>query len=164
MDGDDVLAAGLEGSAGLGADGQRLVARDESASPWRQARRYVNFHVLIVEDEELQVCVVDASGMVNWRRIQMSSVFQVVRTTAPGVPCVPKPAGPCFQAESSKSGPIQLAGGLLRRVAPGDRLLLATSGTTSVTLGGGGSRRPTADLRVVAAGPLLPRLPGRQAS
>src|SRR3974390_3030024 len=40
---------------------------------------------------------------VNSRRIQISAVFHSVRTTAPGVPLVPKPPGPCFHEEASKS-------------------------------------------------------------
>src|SRR5258708_27733623 len=43
----------------------------------------------------------------NFVRIQMSSVFQVVRTMAPGVPSVPKPAGPLFHLLSSYGGSIQ---------------------------------------------------------
>src|SRR5690242_2892697 len=47
------------------------------------------------------------------RRSQMSLVFHVVRTTAPGVPVVPKPPGLAVQAASEKSGAYQFAGGAL---------------------------------------------------
>ena len=48
---------------------------------------------------------------VNSRQIQMSAVFHSVPTTARGVPTVPKPPGPVFQAEASKSGLNQLSTG-----------------------------------------------------
>src|SRR5438445_13808698 len=41
-------------------------------------------------------------GMLTSRRNQMSGVLQVVRTIAPGVPLVPKPASPSFQDEAAK--------------------------------------------------------------
>ena len=41
----------------------------------------------------------------------MSSVFHSVRTTAPGVMRVPKPAGPSFHAESSNAFSNQPAAG-----------------------------------------------------
>ena len=60
----------------------------------------------------------------------MSSVFHSVRTTAPGVPLVPKPPGPSFQPESSKSGLNQSSAGfsnVYRQVSP----RLCEVGTTS---------------------------------
>ena len=50
-----------------------------------------------------------AVSRVNSRRIQMSGVFQVVRTVEPGVPSVPNPPGAYFQVESLKSGLDQLS-------------------------------------------------------
>ena len=51
------------------------------------------------------------SGSVNSRRNQISGVFHSVRTTAPGVPRVPKPALPCFHSPASKFGLNQSSGG-----------------------------------------------------
>ena len=43
----------------------------------------------------------------------MSAVFQVVRTTAPGVPAVPNPPGPLLQAASLKPAFVQPAAGVV---------------------------------------------------
>src|SRR5262245_17287534 len=47
----------------------------------------------------------------NSDRSQMSGVSHVVLGNEPGVPAVPKPPGPSFQAEASKAGLDQSSGG-----------------------------------------------------
>ena len=70
----------------------------------------------------------------NVRRSQMSDVLQVVRTTAPGVPDVPKPPLPVAQPLSLKPGVFQLEGGVVvvnRQLCPA----VSEVGTTCVWLG-----------------------------
>src|SRR6266481_5019121 len=83
--------------------------------------------------------------MVTSRRSQMSAEFQLVPTTAPGVPVVPKPPGPVFQSVSSKPGFSQPSAGLLAtyfHVAA----CFCDVGTTSITSGGVGSGAQSAAL------------------
>ena len=65
----------------------------------------------------------------------MSGVFHSVRTTAPGVPLVPKPPGPRFQDESSKSGWNQSSRRLLETCSARSGPVSREVGTTSRVLG-----------------------------
>src|SRR5665213_2795321 len=84
------------------------------------------------------------SGSVISRRIQMSSVFQIVRTGMLGVPLVPRAPGPCFQPLSSKSGFVQSAEGFwtVYFQMAGLRREVGTTIDTS-GLGGRGAQLPT---------------------
>src|SRR6476620_9920784 len=71
------------------------------------------------------------------RRSQMSGLSHFVRTTAPGVPSVPKPPGPLFHPSSAKPGSIQPVAGLVvvYRHVCADFALVGTS----VAIFGGGA-------------------------
>ena len=84
----------------------------------------VDLGVFVVIDEELQATGRARRAASISRRSQMSAVFQVVPTTAPGVPLVPKPPGPCFQRLSSKLGLLQSAAGFSNVNRQVDRLAL----------------------------------------
>src|SRR5207253_3038948 len=77
-------------------------------------------------------------GMLTSRRNQISGVLHVVRTIAPGVPLVPKPASPSFQDEASNFG--------LNQPSPGSLVVkshrtgsFSAVGTTGTIFGGFGS-------------------------
>ncbi len=96
-----------------------------------------------------------SAGRVTSRRSQMSGVSQVVPTTAPGVPLVPKPPGPCFHCLSSKPGRAQSSWRLRERVVP-DGWLVFRGWHDLGDAWGHRRRRPAADFRLVTARPLLP--------
>ena len=105
----DMLAR-LENLPRLRLDLHRLVIRHIAGDLGGQDAIEVNLSVLVMMQAELQ-SLHFPSGIVNSRRSQMSDVFHSVRTTAPGVPWVPKPPGPSFQAEASNSGLNQFVAG-----------------------------------------------------
>src|SRR5205823_12606374 len=79
-----------------------------------------------------------ASFNSNDRRTQMSAVFHSVRTTAPGVPLVPKPPGPSFQEEVLNSGLYHPSAGaaVVKRQRTGS---ISEVGTMTDTFGGSGN-------------------------
>ena len=124
--------------------------------PGREHAVDVNIDVLVVVDAELD-STLDRSpaGSVTSRRSQMSGVSHFVPTTAPGVPARAEAARALLPSAVVEAGAGPVARRLRERVAPDGRRVLGGRHD----LGDARRRRrerPAADLRLVAARPLLP--------
>ena len=79
------------------------VIGDESGQARGLHAVQIHFHVFVVKQMQLYF-VRSSAPSVNFRRSQMSALLQVVFKKIPGVPVVPNPPTPSFQAASSNLG------------------------------------------------------------
>ena len=123
------------------ANGHRLVFVGEARDPGGQLAVDVDLGVFVVVQVELQVVVVALGDGDLAAEPDVGRVPDGLDDRRPACPRVPKPPGPCFQAESSKSGREPALG----RASRSCSATWSCAGlTTSIGLRRRGQRRPGA--------------------